>query len=426
MFKRFVILLFIGRESVLTKNQFRQVKRETVRIFEREYIHSADLCLTCSAGFVHQFIQQTDTLFQGTQEGFFLGFDNRSDLCLLLHQLRIGLTHVCDELRHELIEESRTHIEEGITVTNGTTENTTNDITRFLVARQLTVRNSKRYRTDMIRNHAHRDIGLLILTVFATADSAYLLQHRLEHIRVVVRGLSLNRSNQTLKAHTRINHFLCKRLQRSVRFAVILHEDNIPNLYHLRVIFVHEFTSGHLRALFRTTTVYVNLTTRTTRTRIAHFPEVIMFVAVQDMISRQVFGPYGSRLFIPTQTLFRRTLEDGCIEVTRVDLQHIHNILPCEINRFFLEVIAEGPVPQHLEHRVVIRIVTYLFQVIMFSAHAQTLLTVRYSGVFNRVIAQDDTLPRVHTGIGKHQCRIIFDDHRRRRNHLMSLRGHKI
>ena len=426
MLEGFVVLVLVGRVSVLTENEFGQVERETVGIFEREHIDTRDLRLTGLFSLSHQFVEQRDSLVERTQESLFLALDDRCDLRLLCLQFRISGTQVSDQLRHELIEERIAHVQERITVAYSATQDTTDDITRFLVRRQLTVCDSERDRTDMIGDHTHRDIDLLILTVLTTADSTDLAQHRLEDIRIVVRGLTLDRTHETLKAHTGVDHFLRKRFERTVGFAVILHKDDIPDLNHLRVVFVDQFTTGHFGAFLGRTAVHVDLTTRTARTRIAHFPEVVVLVTVQDMICRQMLCPDRSRLIVTRQTFLGRTLKDGCVQVSGVDLQYIHDILPCKINRLFLEIVAKRPVTQHLKHRVVVGIMTYFLQVVMLTRNAQTLLTVRHTRVLDRIIAQDDSFPRVHTGVGEHQRRIIFNHHRRRRNNLVTFRCHKV
>ena len=42
----------------------------------------------------------------------------------------------------------------------------------------------------------------------------------------------------------------------------------------------------------------------------------------------------------------------------------------------FLEVIAERPVSEHLEHSVVVGVVSHLFKVVVLTAYTQTLLRV--------------------------------------------------
>src|SRR5690606_40128984 len=53
------------------------------------------------------------------------------------------------------------------------------------------------------------------------------------------------------------------------------------------------------------------------------------------------------------------------------------------------KVIAKTPVPEHLEHRMVIGIFTYFFQVIVLTANAQTLLSIRNSCSIGSFIPQE-------------------------------------
>ena len=341
-------------------------------------------------------------------------------------QFGVSFTHVCNQLRHKLIKEGGTSVEERIAVANSAAQDSADHITRFLVARQLTVRDSKSNRTDMVGYDAHSDVGLLVLAVAATAYFAYLLQHRLEHIGVVIGGLALYRTHQTFEAHTGVDHFLCQRFEGAVCFAVVLHEHDVPYLDHLRMVFVHQLAAGHFGALFGTAAVHMDLAARTARTRLAHLPEVVMLVAVQDMVCRQVFGPDRSRLGVTLETFFLGTLKYRGIQVRRVDFQDIYDIFPCKINRLLLEIVAERPVAQHLEHGMVIGVMTYFLQVIMFAAHAQTFLAVRYTRILDRVVAQNNTFPRIHTCVGEHQRRVVFDNHWCRRYYLVTFRRHKI
>ena len=57
--KSFVVLLFVGGETILAENQLSQVKWETVGIFQGEHIHTRNLF---ALSLFHEFIKQTDTL----------------------------------------------------------------------------------------------------------------------------------------------------------------------------------------------------------------------------------------------------------------------------------------------------------------------------------------------------------------------------
>ena len=81
-----------------------------------------------------------------------------------------------------------------------------------------------------------------------------------------------------------------------------------------------------------------------------------------------------------------------------------------------LEVVTEGPVPQHLKHRVMIGIMSDFLEVIMLATYTQTLLRVSYSGMLDRSITKDDILELVHPSVSKHQGGVALDHHRCRRD----------
>ena len=92
-----------------------------------------------------------------------------------------------------------------------------------------------------------------------------------------------------------------------------------------------------------------------------------MLVAVDDMILRHVLGPILGGLIVARDVLFRRTLEDRHVEILWIQLQHIHQILPGHIDGALLEVVAKRPVAEHLEHRVVVGVVSHLLQVVVLA-----------------------------------------------------------
>ena len=344
MLEGLIVLILVGSHTLLTQNKFGQVKRKTIRIFECEHVHAAYNGLTGFARIFHQFIQQSDTLVECTQECLFLRLNNRRNLLFLFHQFGICLAHIGYQLGHKLIQERFALIKERISVSHRTTQDTTNNVAGFLITRQLTIRYREGNRTYMIRNNAHSYIDILFLPILSTCQLANLVQHRLEHIRIVVTLFALNSAHETLKAHTRINHFLRQRLQRTVSFAVELHKHDIPYLDHLRVVFVYHLTTGHFRFFLCRTAIHMYLRARTARTGITHFPEVIVLIAIDNMVCRQMFEPDRCRLVIATQSFFRRTFEHGRIQVGRIYLKHVHDILPRKINSLLLEIIAKRPV----------------------------------------------------------------------------------
>ena len=274
----------------------------------------------------------------------------------------------------------------------------------------------------MVGHYSHSHIDVLLLAITEAAEVADGFDDGLEDVGIVVGLLALNGANQAFEAHAGVDNVHSKRFEMSISLALVLHEDDVPDLDNLRVVLVDEFAARHFSLFLSRTTIEMNLRARSARTCVAHFPEVIMLVAVDDVVGRNVLQPVACSLIIADKILFRTALEDRHIEVLRVELQHINEVFPRHIDGSLLEIVAERPVAEHLEHRVVIGIMPDFFQIIMLSADTQTLLAVRTSAGFRVASAKDDVLPLVHAGIGKHQGRVILHYHRGRRNNLMTLR----
>ena len=114
--------------------------------------------------------------------------------------------------------------------------------------------------------------------------------------------------------------------------------------------------------------------TRAARACIAHFPEVVVLAAVDDMVGGDMLCPELCSLVVAWNIFFRRTLEHRYVEIVRVEMQHFNEIFPCHIDGTLLEIVAERPVAEHLEHRVMICVMTNFLQVVVLAAHAQTFL----------------------------------------------------
>ena len=198
----------------------------------------------------------------------------------------------------------------------------------------------------------------------------------------------------------------------TVRLTLVLHEDDVPYLNDLRVILVDELTTGLGSLLLRAAAVEVYLRTWTTRSRVAHLPEVVMLVAIDDMVCWDVLEPKRRSLIVALEILALVTLEDRDIEVSRIELQDIDEIFPCHINGTLLKIVTERPVAQHLKHRMVVRVVSHLLKVVVLAADAETLLSIRTSARLRVASTQDYVLPLVHASVGKHESRVVLDDHR--------------
>ena len=212
----------------------------------------------------------------------------------------------------------------------------------------------------------------------------------------------------------------------AVGLAFELHEHDVPYLNDLWVVLVHQLAAGHLGLLLGAAAVQVNLGAGAAGARVAHFPEVVVLVSVDDVVGGHVLEPVRGSLVVAGQPLLLRAFEHGDVEVTRVELQHVDQILPGHVDGALLEVVAKRPVAQHLEHGVVVRVVAHLLKVVVLAAHAQALLRVGPAARFGVALAQYDVFPLVHAGVGEHERGVVLHHHRGRWHNGVALAGKEI
>src|SRR6185436_4080161 len=82
------------------------------------------------------------------------------------------------------------------------------------------------------------------------------------------------------------------------------------------------------------------------------------------------------RFLIELTRLVRSGLIDGGIETLGRKFPAPNHQLPGPLNRFFLEVISEAPVTQHLEKSVVIGVEPDVFEVVVLASGADAFLRV--------------------------------------------------
>ena len=198
------------------------------------------------------------------------------------------------------------------------------------------------------------------------------------------------------------------------RLALELHEYQVPYLYHVRVALIHQVAAGDAAgSLFLGgTDIDVDFGARAAGAGLAHLPEVVVLVAEEDAVGREILHPSLAGLLVEGGAILGATLENGGVEEFGIDPVNLGKQFPGPVNGFGLEVIAEAPVAEHLEHRMVIGIVSYFLEVIVFAAHAEALLTVGGTAHLRHRIPQEDVLELVHTSVGEHQGRVIFYHHR--------------
>ncbi len=81
------------------------------------------------------------------------------------------------------------------------------------------------------------------------------------------------------------------------------------------MILVYEFSAGNFSTFFGGAKVDMDFGARAAGAGVTHFPEVIVLVAVDDMVGRKVLEPYLLCLVVAFETFGGRAFEYGCVEV---------------------------------------------------------------------------------------------------------------
>ena len=231
----------------------------------------------------------------------------------------------------------------------------------------MSVGDGETHGPQMVGDDAHGHVGLLGLAVFDTRLFGDGLDDGLEYIGVVVGSLTLQYADEAFEAHARVDMFGGKLHQLTVGQPVILHEYQVPDFNHLGVVLVDEVAASDLLAGFVIAQVDMDLGAWTTGTRLAHLPEVVLLVAVNDAVLADMLFPKAVGFHVGRLTVFLVATKDGDIEPVFVDFHHLGEVFPCVCDGFFLEIIAKRPVTEHLEHRVVIGVVAHFLQVVMLA-----------------------------------------------------------
>ena len=95
--------------------------------------------------------------------------------------------------------------------------------------------------------------------------------------------------------------------------------------------------------------------------------------------------------------------------------------LPGQLDRQFLEIVAEGEVAEHLEEGVMPRRIPDILQVVMLTAGAHAFLRRGRTVVIALLRAGEDVLELNHPGVGEHQRGIVARHQRRRVDHFMAM-----
>ena len=89
-----------------------------------------------------------------------------------------------------------------------------------------------------------------------------------------------------------------KRFEAAVCLAVVLHKYDVPDFNNLGVVFIDQFAARRFGFLLRCARVKMNLGAWTARTGFTHFPKVVVFIAVNDVVGGYMLQPISGSFIV--------------------------------------------------------------------------------------------------------------------------------
>ncbi|MNI04731.1 hypothetical protein D3C73_576610 [compost metagenome] len=277
-------------------------------------------------------------------------------------------------------------------------EQTADNIAAAFIGRKHAVTHGKRYRTDVVGNDLQRNILLQIVLVGDTGKLRRLLNNRLEQISVKVRVHILQNRRETLQTGTGINILVRKRRIAAVFVVVELREYEVP---HFEPAFIFpariHFRIGQVAAV-GFAAVIEDFRARAARA-FADIPEVVV-AQLDDALCGQsdFFIPQLERFFVLSIYRYGNTVR------IKADPLLAGQELPSPGNRFFLEVVTDGEVAQHLKKRMVAARFAHILDIVGTNAF----LGVGQTRILRNFPAVKISLQRCHPGIDPQQRGVIM------------------
>ena len=106
-----------------------------------------------------------------------------------------------------------------------------------------------------------------------------------------------------------------------------------------------------------------------------------MLIAQNNVIFGQEPFPISVSLVVPLDTLLGTAFENRRVQPLLGQSVHVNEQFPCPRDRFLFEIVAERPVAEHLEHRMVIGVEADLLQIVMLARNAQAFLRIGHPAV---------------------------------------------
>src|SRR5256885_6821499 len=168
-----------------------------------------------------------------------------------------------------------------------------------------------------------------------------------------------------LEPHAGVHRRPRQRLERAVRGALELREDQVPSL---DVPVALPLGGARRTPRDARSMIVKDLAARAARAGVAHGPEVGSFPEAREALRTD------ADVLQPDVRGFVIVAVHRAPQPRRIESQGVDEEIPGEMNRLALEIVPEGEVTEHLEERVMPGGVTHVFQIIVLAAGAHAAL----------------------------------------------------
>ena len=331
----------VDLNALLGSDLLGQVQREAEGIVQLEDVQTLQQMLVCLFQTIDHGIQDVHAGINGAGKICFLGTDDLLDVGIVLPQLGVGGLAGLDDRFHQLHQERAGNTQHP-TMTCGAAQQAAQHIAAALVGRQDAVRHHKGAAADVIGDDADGDVILGIFAIGLVCDVLHMVQHALHGVHLEQVAHALHHAGQTLQTHAGVDVGACQTLVVTLAVGVELAEHQVPDLHIAVAVAAH--AAGRLAAAVLGAAVEVDLRAGAARAG-AVLPEVVFLAQTHHVVrsDAHLLGPDIVSLVI--------FLVDGDVQLVLRDGHPLvaGQELPGPGNDFFLEVILEGEVAQHLK-----------------------------------------------------------------------------
>ncbi len=306
--------------------------------------------------------------------------------------------------------EERLLLSQLVAVADRAPDDTPQHVAAAVARRDDAVDQQERARADVIGDdpQARREVILRPRLAHRGADQL------LKQVDLVIAVNVLQHRGEAFEPHPGIDARRGQRRKRAIRVAIELHENEIPDL---DVTVALRFGRSGRAAPDFGTMIVEDLGARPAWAGIGHLPEIVARVLGALVVAdAHAALRRHSDVLRPEIVGFVVVDVDGRPQFFGPQPVLLRQKVPREPDRVALEVVAEGPVAEHLEKRVVARGIADVFEVVVLAAGAQATLHRRCANVGSLLDAEEHVLELDHARVREQQRRIIGRDKRRARD----------